>query len=191
MENAVALPLTSDVRNPPVRLLVADDDPPSRSLLALHVRESVGEIVVLEADDGAEAIQLGLQQSPEIALLDVNMPRLGGIEAAVTLRELRPGMSLALQTGDPLAHRECADAERLPLFGKQERDRTIAWLQAQVKWFVEARSDHGVPQKHSLACAGCGYGILRATAPRRCPMCQAEDAWVAAPVRTSALLLAG
>ena len=170
MEDLVAPPLPIDDREPAIRLLVADDDPLERSLLASCAREILGKVVVLEAEDGAEAIQLGVQQRPQIALLDVNMPRLGGIEAAVTLRELEPRMGLALQTGDPLTHRERAEEECLPLFGKLELDLTLAWLQAQAEWFSR--------QKRSLVCRGCGYGILRATPPDRCPMCQIEDAWV-------------
>lgn len=122
---------------PRVRLLVADDDLLARSLLAASVRDIPEELVVLEAEDGAEAIQLGLQESPEIALLDVNMPRLGGIGAAVTLRELRPLMSLALHTGEPLAHREHAQSYGLPLFSKLELDHTLAWIRAQARWHRE------------------------------------------------------
>ena len=189
MEEQAAL--TSDDPEPPIRLLVADDDPPARSLLAASAREAVGEIVVLEAEDGAEAIQLGLQQRPEIALLDIAMPRLGGIEAAVTLRALQPRMRLALQSGDPLTHRARAREERLPLFGKLELDRTLAWLCAQVEWFGETSWEPKVRPKRSLVCAACGYGILRAAPPGRCPMCQAENAWVDTPSLSPTLLLTG
>ena len=99
---------------PRVQLLVADDDALARSLLISSARETVGEVIVLEAEDGAEAIQLGLQQLPDIALLDINMPRLGGIEAAITLRELQPRIRLGLQTGDLLAHREQAHEHQPP-----------------------------------------------------------------------------
>lgn len=134
MEEIAVLPhVGADEHEPQIRLLVADDDRLERSLLAYCARDAVGEIVVLEAEDGAEAIQLGLQQSPEIALLDINMPRLGGIEAAMTLRELKPRMRLALQTGDPVAYRERAQEYRLPLFSKLELERTLAWLRVQVE----------------------------------------------------------
>jgi CheY-like chemotaxis protein len=168
---ALAAPrqLTVDEYEPRVGLLIADDDRASRSLLASCARDAVGEILVLEADDGAEAIRLGLQESPEIALLDVNMPRLGGIEAAVTLRELKPHIRVALRTGDPWIHRDRAREHRLPLFGKLELERTMAWLEAQV-----------APRKRSFVCGACGYGAWRATAPGRCPMCHAEHAWIEA-----------
>ena len=169
----------------PIRLLVADDDEPARSLLAAYARGIAGEIAVLEAGDGAEAVQLGLQERPEIALLDVNMPRLGGIETALTLRELEPRMRIALQTGDPRTHRERAREERLPLFGKLELDDTVAWLHAQVEWVTRREPAPRVSRKHNLVCGGCGYGIMRATPPDQCPMCQAESAWILAASRLS------
>jgi len=188
-EPAVLRSGDADDQQPRVRLLVADGDRLERSLLAYCARETLGEIVVFEAEDGAEAIQLGLQQRPEIALLDINMPRLGGIEAAMTLRQLRPRMRLALQSGEPHAHRDRALENSLPLFGKLELDRTLAWLQAQVERCIETKSEQNMPRKHNLVCGACGYGALRATAPDRCPMCQAENAWIVAPGRASSVLL--
>src|SRR5919106_2040434 len=140
----------------PIRILVADDDAAARSLLGACAREIGGEIAVLEAEDGAEAVQLGLQERPEIALLDVNMPRLGGIETAMTLRELQPRMRIALQTGDPRTHRERARQELLPLFGKLELDDTLTWLHAQVQWVTQSEPEPRVSRKHSLRCGACG-----------------------------------
>lgn len=39
--------------------------------------------------------------------------------------------------------------------------------------------------KLNLRCTRCGYGALRSSAPERCPMCQAENAWIHAPRRSS------
>lgn len=163
-----------------VQLLVADGDALARSRLASSVRGAVDELVVLEAEDGAEAIQLGLQRRPDVALLDVDMPRVGGIEAAITLRELEPRMRIGLQAAAPLAHRERVHEHRLPLFDKLELGRRLAWLQAQVDWCVEKRSELDVPRKRSFVCRVCGYGALRAVAPGHCPMCHAESEWVEA-----------
>jgi CheY-like chemotaxis protein len=175
--------LTADEYEPRVRLLIADDDRAARSLLASCARDAVGEIAVFEAVDGAEAIRLGLQQSPEVALLDVNMPRLGGIEAAVTLRQLKPHIRVALRTGDPRTQRDRAHEHRLPLFGKLELERTLAWLAAQVAWCTDTS-----PRKRSFVCGACGYGALRATPPGRCPMCHAEGAWIEAAWRPARML---
>jgi rubrerythrin len=44
------------------------------------------------------------------------------------------------------------------------------------------------PRKLNLRCNGCGYGVLRPTPPPRCPMCQAENAWIHAPRDLRAVL---
>lgn len=36
--------------------------------------------------------------------------------------------------------------------------------------------------KRRLACAACGYGVVRAAPPARCPMCQAEGPWRPEPL---------
>jgi CheY-like chemotaxis protein len=187
---ALAVPhhVLMDEYDPRIRLLIADDDRAGRSLLASCASDAVGEIVVFEARDGAEAIRLGLQQSPEIALLEINLPRLGGIEAAVTLRELKPHMRVALQTGEPRTHRDRAHEHRLPLFGKLELEPTLAWLEAQVAWLTDTPDPNG-PRKRSFVCGACGYGALRVTAPGHCPMCHAEHAWIEAAPRPSRMLL--
>jgi len=163
---------------PHLQLLVADDDPRLRSLIAARARDLVDAFVVLEAADGAEAIQVGLQQDPQVAVLDVNMPQLGGIEAAITLRELRPQMRLALHTADPLTHRERTRECRLPVFDKLELERLLGWLESQARSLLEPRR---LQRRRSLVCSACGYGIARSSPPDRCPMCQTEGTWIPRP----------
>jgi CheY-like chemotaxis protein len=122
-----------------IRILIADDEASFRSLLATQLRDSFADVEVLEASDGAEAVQLGLQQDPRIALLDVSMPRLGGVEAALALRSLRPAMEIALQSGDAEAHRERATDLGLPLFDKRDPEQPLAWIEAR------ARTDRARP----------------------------------------------
>lgn len=153
-----------------IELLLADADAGLRALLATRAIAAVAALRVLEAEDGAEAVRIGLQRRPQFALLDVNMPRLGGIEVAITLRELRPEMRIALHSGEPDAHRERAHEHRLLLFDKLHIERSIRWLGLQVQ----------VPAQpaRSLECSACGYGVVRSTAPERCPMCQMEGSWL-------------
>lgn len=119
-----------------MRILIADDEASFRSLLATKLRDSVAGVEVIEASDGAQAVQFGLQHDPRIALLDVSMPRLGGVEAAQALRSLRPAMEIALQSGDAEEHRERATDLGLPLFDKRDLVQPLAWIEAR------ARTDH-------------------------------------------------
>jgi len=72
-----------------VRILVAEDE----TIIRLDLRELLeraGFEVCAEAKDGLEAVELARSQSPDLAVLDVKMPRLDGIEAARRILDERP-----------------------------------------------------------------------------------------------------
>jgi len=72
-----------------MRILVAEDE----TIIRLDLRgllERAGYEVVAEARDGEEAIELARVHEPDLALMDVKMPRLDGIEAARRMLEERP-----------------------------------------------------------------------------------------------------
>jgi len=71
------------------RVLLADDDAMVRQLLAFLIAE--GEFdVVAEAADGQEAVEKAEQIRPDIVVLDLNMPRLPGLEATPRIRAVSP-----------------------------------------------------------------------------------------------------
>jgi response regulator NasT len=72
-----------------LRILVAEDE----TIIRLDLRallESAGFEVCAEARDGVEAVELARSAEPDLALLDVKMPRLDGIEAARRILDERP-----------------------------------------------------------------------------------------------------
>jgi AmiR/NasT family two-component response regulator len=77
------------LRLPSVRVLIAEDE----TIIRLDLRnllERAGFEVCAEARDGEEAVELARQTQPEVAVLDVKMPRLDGIEAARRILDERP-----------------------------------------------------------------------------------------------------
>jgi len=66
----------------PSRLLIADDEPLARARLRTQILELAAGEVVGEASTGLEALELALQLHPDIALLDIRMPGMDGIELA-------------------------------------------------------------------------------------------------------------
>ena len=60
------------------RVLIADDEPHIRSLISLIIT-SLGAEVVAEASDGEQALSMYKQFSPDMVLLDINMPKMDGI----------------------------------------------------------------------------------------------------------------
>lgn len=72
-----------------MRVLIAEDE----TLIRLDLKgmlESAGLEVCAEARDGVEAVELADSESPDLAVLDVKMPRLDGIEAARKILDERP-----------------------------------------------------------------------------------------------------
>lgn len=71
-----------------IRLVVVDDHALFRAGLISILGEMPDFQVVGEADDGAEALELIRAIRPDVLLLDVNMPGMGGVETVRALREL-------------------------------------------------------------------------------------------------------
>ena len=72
-----------------MRILVAEDE----TIIRLDLRdllERAGFEVCAEAKDGLEAVELARSEEPDLAVLDVKMPRLDGIEAARRILDERP-----------------------------------------------------------------------------------------------------
>ena len=75
------------------RLLVAEDDPDIQVLVSFNLKK-IGHLVAT-ADDGAQAIDVVQEKGlPDLAILDVNMPRLSGLEVLQRLREMPGGRYL-------------------------------------------------------------------------------------------------
>ena len=72
------------------RILVADDHPLVRSGLRQVIDREPDLAVVAEAADGAEAVERALAEEVDLAILDVAMPRLTGLQAAEELARRRP-----------------------------------------------------------------------------------------------------
>lgn len=73
-----------------IRILIADDHTIIRSGLRLLLEQQSDFKVIAEASDGREAVALASQHHPGVAILDIAMPQLNGIEAARQIVEQAP-----------------------------------------------------------------------------------------------------
>jgi predicted signal transduction protein with EAL and GGDEF domain/FixJ family two-component response regulator len=78
----------------PAVVLVADDDPVMR-LLMVEMLDSVG-LDAIEAEDGAQAVQLARERSPDLILMDVEMPHMDGFAACRAIRDAANGASVPI-----------------------------------------------------------------------------------------------
>lgn len=161
-----------------VNLLLADDDEAVRTAYTrlLETIDGVGSVIGVA--DGVEALQIGATVPLDIAILDLNMPRLDGIEAATKLELLQPTISVALHSSDPDALRDRARELDFAVFDKVDVDGLAAWLAAE----LERRQPPCAPRARDVKCSQCGYGVAVDPPPVRCPMCGTGTEWIALPV---------
>jgi two-component system, OmpR family, KDP operon response regulator KdpE len=78
------------------RVLIVDDEPALRKVLRTSLVAS--GFAIHEARSGEEAVDILLQRSFDLVLLDINMPGIGGVEACREIRALAPKMGILMVT---------------------------------------------------------------------------------------------
>ena len=82
----------------PLRVLVADDHPLFRDGLRTVLAATDDLLLVAEAGDGEEAVRLAVTERIDVALFDVHMPGVNGIEAAARVAVQAPGVRVLMLT---------------------------------------------------------------------------------------------
>jgi DNA-binding NarL/FixJ family response regulator len=81
-----------------IRVLLADDEAVVRAGVRAILATAADIEVVAEAGDGRAAVDLARAHRPDVALLDIRMPVLDGLAAAVELRRAVPGVAVVMLT---------------------------------------------------------------------------------------------
>lgn len=83
---------------PPIRILISDDHAILRSGLRMLLNAEEGVEVVGEATRGEEALTLVAELQPDLVLMDISMPGMGGIEATAEIKRLYPQIKVLVLT---------------------------------------------------------------------------------------------
>src|SRR5215218_5296777 len=81
----------------PTNALIVDDEAHVRAFVRLMLRE-LGITDCWEAGEGVSAIQLAQAHSPQLIILDINMPGSSGLEILAQLKEVNPDFAVAMMT---------------------------------------------------------------------------------------------
>jgi DNA-binding NarL/FixJ family response regulator len=82
----------------PLRLLIVDDQPLIRRGLAMMLEAEEGIEIVGQAADGIEAIEMALATSPDVVVMDLQMPRASGVVATREITAQRPATRVVVLT---------------------------------------------------------------------------------------------
>ena len=92
----------------PIRVLLADDHNIVRFGLAGVIGQEEDMEVVAEASNGAQVVELYRQHRPDVTVMDLRMPGVGGVEALAAIRQENPEarvLMLTIHSGDDAVHR--------------------------------------------------------------------------------------
>jgi CheY-like chemotaxis protein len=105
---------------PAIRVVVVDDSPVFRRLLVEQLEAAPGHELAGTAASGEEALDVICATRPDIVLMDVRMPGMGGIEAAFRIRDAFPDVVLVFMSVD-LASLPSEDRERIARWPQVEK----------------------------------------------------------------------
>jgi CheY-like chemotaxis protein len=118
------------------KVLVVDDEAHIRKFVSLLIASITTDPVVLEAANGGEALQVYEREKPALVLLDVNMPRIDGLQTLRKLRSLDPKCTVVMLTS--LVNRKTVEeCLRLGAVGYLRKDNPPDEMTAQLRKIME------------------------------------------------------
>ncbi len=111
-----------------IRLVIADDHPVVREGLAAMCNRRPDLTVVAEAENGEQAVALVLEHRPDVALMDLRMPVLGGVDAIGRIRAEWPEARIVVMTtfdGDEDIYRALQAGARAYLLKDTPREEIV------------------------------------------------------------------
>ena len=116
----------------PLRVIVVDDDPFARRMIKESLRRA-GIVIVADAHNGRQAVELALFYRPDLILMDVVMPELDGISATREILKDRPDQLIVMLTS--------SDEEEMGIVGL--RAGAVGYLSKDVDVDVLAAGPRG------------------------------------------------
>ena len=86
------------MKSTPIKIVLVEDDELFRLGLATRLQQEAGIEVVAEAVDGETAVELTNQYLPNVVLLDVGLPGIGGVEACRQIKQQHPDIAVLVFT---------------------------------------------------------------------------------------------
>ncbi|GEN77292.1 response regulator [Chryseobacterium hagamense] len=129
--------VVSEVNRSEIKILIAEDNVVNLLLTKTHLKDIIPQVLIIEAKDGMEAVEKYQQESPDLIFMDIQMPRLNGIEATQQIRALEKNIEIpiiALTAGSlPGEKEKCLQAGMSDFLTKPLLKQTLSDMVQ--KWF--------------------------------------------------------
>ena len=132
IKNVVAKVSTNEIK-----ILIADDNAVNLLLTKTYLEDILPQALIIEAKDGAEAVEQYQKNSPDLILMDIQMPQLNGIEATKKIKAMEKNIEIpiiALTAGSlPGEKEKCMQAGMSDFLTKPLLKQTLSDIIR--KWF--------------------------------------------------------
>jgi len=130
-----------------LRILITDDYSAIRSIVRQFVESELGWTVCGEAVDGNDAVSKALELNPDLLLLDISMPQLGGWQACQAIRAKLPALKILIITEHDPAIMKVAMGG-ISIDGFIVKSEIASGLKPAVHAAMNASSSAGVPESN-------------------------------------------
>ncbi|AJG24435.1 response regulator transcription factor [Cupriavidus basilensis] len=138
-------------------ILIVDDHPALRLVIKAQLSQVLGVGNILEADNGQTAIEAARQFEPDLAVLDLDIPRISGLDVIPRLKRIYPPIRILVISGQeqaifaPRVRRAGAQGFVSKMQDMKEIVRCIEWVMAGYTVFPEMRYERELPLFNQLA----------------------------------------
>lgn len=122
--------VVSEVSTHEIKILIAEDNSVNLLLTKTYLKDILPQALIIEAKDGTEAVEQYQKESPDLILMDIQMPQLNGIEATKKIRAMEKNIEIpiiALTAGSlPGEKEKCMQAGMSDFLNKPLLKQTLS-----------------------------------------------------------------
>ncbi|AXF01204.1 MULTISPECIES: response regulator transcription factor [Paraburkholderia] len=136
-------------------ILIVDDHPAFRLVIKTHLLQLLGTQEVFEADNGQSAMEMARQFAPDLTILDLDIPRINGLDVLARLKTAHPSMRVLILSSHD-ASTFVSRAMRAGAQGFVSKSQDVKEIMRSVEAVMSGYSVFPVAPSASVGAAGRG-----------------------------------
>ena len=138
-----------------IKVLIVDDHPAFRLVIKTHLLQLLGTQEVFEADNGQSAMEMARQFAPDLTILDLDIPRINGLDVLARLKTAHPSMRVLILSSHD-ASTFVSRAMRAGAQGFVSKSQDVKEIMRSVEAVMSGYSVFPVAPSASVGAAGRG-----------------------------------